>query len=151
MPKDRIATYSGGARFDFSNKKETYGVGIYKIQYNGNSEMKANFGTGKIEGSASFTRQRVEDCGRPDVRTNLDKSGAKLALTGDIVSNGFTLDLSANTQAQATLAEVGITDLTATGGRRFYGTDAEAAAALVVGSSANYQLNGVIWGNVQKP
>jgi hypothetical protein len=145
MPKDRTASYEGGANFALRNKQPTEGEGIDEIRFGGSSEMQANFSTGKLTGTVSMTEARVEDYGYDPIQADISDAGAKILLSGDIVSNGFTLDMETNAAADDVLSEVGITDLTAEGAGRFYGTNAEALGALVTGSSTGYVLNGVIW------
>jgi C-lobe and N-lobe beta barrels of Tf-binding protein B len=148
MPKDRTATYEGGAEFKLRNQVETEGAGIDEIRFNGDSEMQANFTSGKVSGSVLITRSVIEDYDIDRVENDdLEDLNAQVALSGDIISNGFTLGLDTNAAADTLLADVGITDLTAEGAGRFYGTEAQAIGALISGESKNYLLNGVIWGN----
>ena len=151
MPKDRTATYQGGAQFRLDNKVETFdSAGIDRIRLSGDSTMSANFSTGKVTGELDFYEARITDNndeGGIDDKNEL--TDATVSLTGDIVSNGFTLDLVANAGAQEALAGFGITNLEAEGAGRFYGTEAEGIGALVTGESTNYLLNGVIWGEVE--
>ena len=149
MPKDRTATYEGGAQFRLDNKVETYdSAGIDRVRLFGDSTMTANFSTGKITGELDFYESEVRDYSDDnEIDERNELTDATVALSGDIVSNGFTLDLEANEGAQEALAEFGITDLEAEGAGRFYGTEAEAIGALVTGESTNYLLNGVIWGD----
>jgi hypothetical protein len=149
MPKDRTATYEGGAEFRLDNKVETYdSAGIDRVFLYGDSTISANFSTGKVTGELDFHESRIRDNSDEDeIDEKNELNNVKVALNGDIVSNGFTLDLEANEGAQEALADLGITDLEAEGAGRFYGTEAEAIGALVTGESTNYLLNGVIWGN----
>lgn len=154
MPKDRTATYKGGAELRLDNKLKTHeAVGMDRAYLYGDTTMVANFASGKITGSVKINKgERVDETSNGTVRQVQGiTDDSAFGLSGDIASNGFTLGLEANDNLKKGLASEGITDLTATGDGRFYGTEAEGMGALITGSSKDYLLNGVIWGEVAKP
>ena len=145
MPKDGTATYDGKATLSLTNKTETYGIGTDQIRYDGDTNIVANFSSGKISGDISITREQVSDYGNSDTDDDLDGSG-KLVIDGSIIENGFAFDLTANKAAADRLVDLGITDADAGGAGRFYGTEADAVGGLLSGTSSNYLIDGIFFG-----
>jgi hypothetical protein len=145
MPKDASATYTGGFEIELRAKTETYGVGIDQIKINGDTEVTANFASGTVNGDLTVTRFSENDFGNS--RNEVESDGnSVLQLDGNIISNGFDFDLTANEAAAAGLADIGAADAEVSGAGRFYGTGAEEIGALMQGDSANFSILGALWG-----